>query len=361
MSAVSLMKSIPFATRAVAEAGHEVPIIAREILDIAAAATPEIRTSRMIAKKGVRSWGEIGEAEILPFSERVRHTTYVVDRFMNSQWLDDLTQAVRTNLGGKKKVSLVFTRAYEDGSLNLIPPAMAAKLRSHLVNALPEVEVSINDTIFQASKANRTGASNAATLLARQQIFEGDVAKDSAHILLDEHIEAGATLRGLEDYIRQRGGHVAAIAPLTKGPGGEHLHVLPETLTAIEHALNAATQEAAGAVGPATGKILAHRASAPHALLDKTLAQLGLKRETLTNTEGLAIVAHLSHDIAAFDQLLRHAGTNLEEFSQGGLNYISDLLDLSPKEKTVPALTAAIYQDIGTNYVYLGNKAALGR
>jgi hypothetical protein len=346
---------IPFIERTVGAEVQAAPLVVKEILGHTAEAEPWVRTSRMIAKKGVSSWGDIGKVPPLPLQERIENTAKVVDRFMDGQWLENLTDTVKASLNGEKKVSLVFTRAYDEGSLNLIPPAMAAKAQRHLAEALPGVEVMIDKDIFQASKANRTSADTAATLLARQQIFEGKVTSGTHYVLLDEHIEAGATLANLENYIRSNGGKVAAIGTLTKNPGAEHMHILPQTLAAIDQAVRESV--AGGAiVGKATEKLFEGKIRQQKKLLLDTLAGLGITPETLTNTEGLAVVAHLSKDKAAFDETLKAAGTNLEEYANYGGDYITKLLDLPLQQKTVEALAAGIQQDIQKNYHYVGTQ-----
>lgn len=347
-----LNTTIPFVARTITSLASKTPIICSKILTKELEIAPALREARMIAKKGVRTWDEIGKSSILPTEQRIISTNTLIDHFMNGEWLDNFTNVIKERLHGHKKVEIVFTRALEGGSLNLIPPAMAAKIQTHLASTLPDIEVAINKTIFQASKANRTSANNAATLLSRQQIFEGPVTKGTAYVLVDEHIEAGATIRALDNHIRSNGGHVAAISTLTKNPGSEFIHIKQETLDAIIYALSYVKERPV--IGHNT-RSLSNKTKEPLAALTDTLSPLGLKLETLTNMEGLAIVAHLSSDKQAFDKLLKKAGTNLEEFAKHGGDYIIDMLTLPPQQKTVAMLSSAIREDLGQNYRYMGS------
>ena len=185
------------------------------------------------------AWRDFPDAILLADETRTRrHPAYAAAKAGDAVAAADLvlalvdeagTAAVRGLLSavGAVQPVLVAAHAYERDGFNAIPAALARLLSQRL--AIP-----FDTVVVQTNIVGHTGASGYHRL-ARQAAFGGEVARDRAHIMVDDFIGQGGTLANLRGWIeKQSGMTVGAVglagkphsAKLT--PSREQLHELRE-------------------------------------------------------------------------------------------------------------------------------------
>ncbi len=135
--------------------------------------------------------------------------------------------AIRSIRGliGARQPALVPVHALEDQGYNRIPAAFAELLGEKL-------NLEVETRIIQANVVNHTGATGWERMV-RPPVFDGEVTRGQAYLLVDDFVGQGGTLANLRGYIMHGGGNVIGGVTLTGRADSATLALQPTTLDAL--------------------------------------------------------------------------------------------------------------------------------
>ncbi len=120
---------------------------------------------------------------------------------------------------------LASVHAYEAEGINRIPTVLAEVLAERLgLNA--------EDSVVQTNRSGHTGASGYHRL-AHPALFDGDVERGRAYLLVDDFVGQGGTLANLKGFIETKGGRAVLSTTLTGKPYSAKLTPSDATLRAL--------------------------------------------------------------------------------------------------------------------------------
>jgi len=120
---------------------------------------------------------------------------------------------------------LASVHAYETEGINRIPTVLAEVLAERL-------GLHAEDSVVQTNRSGHTGASGYHRL-AHPALFDGDVERGRAYLLVDDFVGQGGTLANLKGFIETKGGHAVLCTTLTGKPYSAKLTPSGATLRAL--------------------------------------------------------------------------------------------------------------------------------
>lgn len=136
--------------------------------------------------------------------------------------LDRHAIGVLRSIIGDRSALLLPVIADEASGFNAIPDAMAQVLGRDL--DLPVIA----GEIVQTNKVGHTRAP-AFQRLVTPAVFDGEVQRSGAYVLVDDHVGLGGTLANLRGHVEALGGRVIAITTLTESRDARRISLRPET------------------------------------------------------------------------------------------------------------------------------------
>ena len=144
----------------------------------------------------------------------------LVEDALNEKIVDALAAIV-----ARASALLASVHAYEAEGINRIPAVLAEVLAERL-------GLRAEENIVQTNRTGHTGASGYHRL-AFPALFDGDVERGRAYLLVDDFVGQGGTIANLKGFIESRGGRAIGCTTLTGKLWSAKLTPSDETLVAL--------------------------------------------------------------------------------------------------------------------------------
>tara|TARA_B100001989_G_scaffold229266_1_gene186566 strand:+ start:1380 stop:2585 length:1206 start_codon:yes stop_codon:yes gene_type:complete len=276
--------------------------------------------------------------------DRIIAAKWVVDQLLTDQHVRELAEHIHDSLKGRKDQSVVILRNQvaqgADISYNFLSPTYDQVLIDRLDNYFAEnyPEDQVNFEMKTALRLNDTLRVYSGPIgrLARLPFIDLEDLKpkvDGKMILVaDEHIQAAGMASTLYSLSKQLGGEVIGVTTLTSHPTTKSLKLSGDVCNMVLEYADKSSQDNMNGSD----------------LLEDTLNSLGLSIETITNREGLYILALL---MDGEDDQQFHSFLDLEKKLSGGLQVIEGVEDNVRKVLFDPPLSVQELQEKIQNHI----------
>lgn len=287
--------------------------------------------------------------------DRIRAAAWVVDQLLSDQHVAELAEHLYDKLGGEggQTVTILRNQVAEAGnvSYNFLSPTydevLIGKLKDYFAARYPDADIDFEmQTALRLNDTLRV-FSGPVERLARLPYIDTDDLEPKVRgknvLIADEHVQSAGMTTTLFSLSKQLGGNVVGLTTLTSHPTTKDISLSQDVRDmVIEYA-----------------DISCDLSENGHDVLEDTLKTLGLSLDTITNREGLYILALLmdGEDRHQFD-----AFTDLERRLSGGIEIVEGVEDnvrraLTQEPQTVEELRDKIYNvvDHRPDHFYANN------
>lgn len=200
-------------------------------------------------------------------------------------------------------------------SRNVLPTLHACYIKDALEDAINEhttlgeakLKVEINEQFVQLSKSNSTDAGLIGKIVSTPyfamaneegEIIEPKGKQDKIALVVEDDTEMGGASLAAQAFASENFTQCIGVAVVATSPGAEKLEMQQETLDALESKLQEKTNN-----------------------LNNILSETGQSLKSISNIAGIGLVAllsdpHNAQDKAIYSELLKNAGTSLEEIER---------------------------------------------
>ncbi len=305
--------------------------------------------SRVLEWRHVAKRGKFLDGTFSPWHGKAPNELRLLSaRAVTDQWLsDDVVQKVNDQVVGKMKdrgadgpqtVHISHpVKDYTRPGVNInfmvlvYTKELEKRLNADMETRYPDLDIRYADDrpmlALASDKSTRTTASTL-TRLTSQPLYDPFIFDEGDLVLFaDEHVQAGGVMLAARNATKERNVDVLGYTALSSHNLGADLRINPHISMALETAIEENAREHGG--DPEEFR----------ADLDEALSQSGLDSHTLTNLEGLILIAYLldGQDEAKlkwFEGVKREAGLDKKDVRQG-LDSLDELLadgSITPQE-----------------------------
>lgn len=261
--------------------------------------------------------------------DRIKAAQWVVDQLLSDQHVGELAEHIHDTLDGRKNQTITILRnqVAEAGnvSYNFLSPTydeiLIEKLLDYFEENYPEDQVNFDMQLALRLNDTLRVYSGPVERLARLPFIDTDdlipKVDDKLILIADEHVQSAGMTTTLFSLAKQLGAEVIGVTTLTSHPTTQDISLSPEVRdTVIDYADDSSDEGAE--------------------ILEDTLNSLGLSLDTISNREGLYILALLmdGEDKAQFDEFLQ-----LERSLAQGHDVVEGVEDNVRRALTEPVLT----------------------
>lgn len=328
----------------------EVPLVERSLY-IDDSAKERLLEWRHLAKRGkfldgqFDPWRKTAPDEIRMLAARSVTDAWLTDAVVE-KIADDVAQKLGAD-GAKAPVTVHIANPVKDHTrpgvnINFMVMAYTEELTKRLNTAMkarhPDLQIGFAaDRPLMALASDRATRTTAGTLerLTSQPFYDYGVFEEGEHVIFaDEHVQAGGVMLAARNVMNSVNLDILGYTALSSHNLGAELRINPD----IRMALDTAIEENARMNGGDAETYKLH--------LDEALDQVGLSRETITNLEGLILIAYLldgkeDSRRSWFETLKRSAGLEDKDVREG-MDSLDDLLAADP---VTPAELGAMMKD----------------
>ncbi len=261
--------------------------------------------------------------------DRIKASEWVINQLLTDEHVSELAEHLHERLDGRtnQTITILRNQVAEGGdvSYNFLSPTydeiLIEKLNNYFENNYPEDQVDFDmKTALRLNDTLRVYSTPVERLARLPFIDTEDLSSkvDGQLVLIaDEHVQSAGMTSTLFSLSKQLGGEVMGITTLTSHPTTQDIALSAEVRDTVIDFANQTTDDGSE-------------------ILEETLETLGLSFDTISNREGLYILALLmdGEDKDQFDQFI-----DLEKRLAQGVEVIEGVEDNVRRALTEPPLT----------------------